>query len=277
MTYESVDGLDVELDSEGVLRLVLDRPEKRNALDDGMVEAMIGAVESGGQDEAVRVIVVSGAGDHFCGGFDIVSRNDPVGRNEPTERNKKPRAGSIQRRLPSRAHRLIPLLLTVQTPVVCAARGWAAGIGLHLLLAADVAIVADDARLWEPFSERGFTPDSGGTWLLPRRIGDVRAREMLLLGRAVEGTTAADWGLVHQSVPDDQLEAAAESVVLELANGPTVALGLTKWLVHAGESLTIDEHLRNEAFALELSSRTEDFREGLSAFKEKRPPNFRGR
>ena len=277
MTYVSVDGLDVELDSAGVLRLVLDRPEKRNALDDGMVEAMIGAVESAGQDEAVRVIVVSGAGDHFCGGFDIVTRNDGAGRNEPTNRNKKPRAGSIQRRLPSQAHRLIPLLLTVQTPVVCAARGWAAGIGLHVLLAADVAIVADDARLWEPFSERGFTPDSGGTWLLPRRVGDVRAREMLLLGRAVDGTTAADWGLVHQSVPDDQLDAAAESVVLELAKGPTVALGLTKWLVHAGESLTIDEHLRNEAFALELSSRTEDFREGLSAFKEKRPPNFQGR
>jgi len=275
VTYASVDGLTVELDSAGVLRLVLDKPEKRNALDDGMVDAMIDAVDSAGRDEGVRVIVVTGAGDHFCAGFDIVSRNENVGRNEP--RDKKPRAGSIQRRLPSQSHRLIPLLLTVQTPVVCAAHGWAAGIGLHLLLAADVAIVADDARLWEPFSERGFTPDSGGTWLLPRRIGEVRAREMLLLGRAVDGRTAAEWALVHQSVPDDQVETAAESVVLELANGPTVALGFTKWLMHAGSSLTIDEHLRNEAFALELSSRTEDFREGLSAFKEKRKPKFQGR
>jgi 2-(1,2-epoxy-1,2-dihydrophenyl)acetyl-CoA isomerase len=131
--------------------------------------------------------------------------------------------------------------------------------------------------LWEPFSERGFPPDSGGTWLLPRRIGEVRAREMLLLGRPVDGAEAAQWRLVHRSVPDDQLEAAAESVVLELSNGATVALGLTKWLLHAGASSAIDEQLRNEAFALELSSRTDDFREGLTAFKEKRPPRFQGR
>ncbi|MBV8162433.1 MAG: enoyl-CoA hydratase/isomerase family protein [Acidimicrobiia bacterium] len=269
MSYASADGLGVELDTAGVLRVVLERSERRNALDDPMVAALIAAVDQAGRDEAVRVILLTGAGDHFCGGFDI------IGRNQATER--RPRAGSIQRRLPSQAHRLIPLLLTVQTPVVAAARGWAAGIGLHLLLAADVAVVADDARLWEPFSERGFTPDSGATWLLPRRIGEVRAREMLLLGRAVDGTEGAAWGLVHRSVPDDELEAVAESIVLELAKGPTVALGLSKWLLHAGASLTIDEHLRNEAFALELSSRTEDFREGLAAFGEKRPPTFRGR
>ena len=269
MTYLPSDGLDVELDSAGVLRLVLNRPEKRNALDDGMVSALIEAVDAAGRDEDVRVILLTGAGEHFCGGFDI------VGRNQPAER--KPRAGSIQRRLPSQAHRLIPLLLSVQTPVVSAARGWAAGIGLHLLLAADVAVVADDARLWEPFSERGFTPDSGGTWLLPRRVGEVRAREMLLLGRAVDGAVAAAWGLVHRSVADDQLEAATESAVVELSKGPTVALGLTKWLMHAGASLSLEEHLRNEAFAVELSSRSEDFREGLAAFNDKRPPSFQGR
>ena len=269
LSYTAVDGLDVELDVAGVLRLTLNRPEKRNALNDGIVSALIDIVDEAGRDEAVRVILLTGAGDHFCGGFDIVGRNEPG--------SQKPRAGSIQRRLPSQAHRLIPLLLTVQTPVVCAARGWAAGIGLHLLLAADVALVADDARLWEPFSERGFTPDSGGTWLLPRRIGEVRAREMLLLGRAVDGAEAAECHLVHSSVPDDQLEAATESTVLELAKGPTVALGLTKWLMHAGASTTLEEHLRNEAFALELSSRTEDFREGLTAFKEKRAPRFHGR
>src|SRR5205085_555711 len=173
-----------------------------------------------GRDEAVRVILIAGSGDHFCAGFDIVGRNEPGG--------KKPRAGSIQRRLPSQAHRLIPLLLTVQTPVVCAARGWAAGIGLHLLLAADVALVADDARLWEPFSERGFTPDSGGTWLLPRRVGEVRARELLVLGRALTGTEAADWGLVHRAVATDSVAGEAEQLAQQLANGPTVTLGLTK-------------------------------------------------
>jgi 2-(1,2-epoxy-1,2-dihydrophenyl)acetyl-CoA isomerase len=269
MTYSSVDGLGVHLDERGVLHLILDRPAKRNALDDGMVSGLIDAVDEAGRDEAVRVILLTASGDNFCAGFDIVGRNAPTGQ--------KPRAGSVQRRLPSQAHRLIPLLLTVQTPVVCGVRGWAAGIGLHLVLAADFAVVADDARLWEPFSERGFTPDSGGTWLLPRRIGDVRAREMLLLDRKVDGREAAEWGMVHRSVPREALDAAIDEVVQPLASGATVALGLTKWLLHAGASSSLEQHLADEAFALELSSRSEDFREGLAAFSEKRAPDFRGR
>ena len=191
--YQGADGLAVDL-SGGVLSLRVERPEKRNALTDEIVAALIDAVDAAGRDEAVRVILLSGAGDHFCSGFDIVARN-----RDATE--SRPRAGSIQRRLPSQAHRLIPLLLSVQTPIVCRAHGWVAGIGLHLALAADFTVVAEDARLWEPFTERGFTPDSGGSWLLPRRVGEVRAREMLLLGRPVTGAEAAEWGLVHRAVP----------------------------------------------------------------------------
>jgi 2-(1,2-epoxy-1,2-dihydrophenyl)acetyl-CoA isomerase len=268
--YESVDGLVVELGDDGVLRLVLDRPEKRNALDDTMVAAMIAAVERAGTDEAVRVMLLTGRGDHFCGGFDIVGRN-------AASSGARPRVGSIQRRLPAHAHRLIPLLLSVQTPVVCSVRGWAAGIGLHLVLAADITIAASDATFWEPFAERGFTPDSGGTWLLPRRIGETRARAMLLLGKAVDGTEAAEWGLVHAAVDAGDLDAEVAAVVEKLATGATVALGLTKWLLHASASSSLDDHLRDEAFAMELSSRSEDFREGLNAFTEKRPPRFSGR
>ncbi len=268
--YRSVDTLHVTLGDDGVLRVVLDRPKKRNALDDEMLYALIDAVDAAGRDESVRAILISGAGDHFCGGFDIVGRNA-----EPRE--ARPRVGSIQRRLPAHAHRLIPLLATVQTPVVCAVQGWAAGIGLHLVLAADLAVVATDARLWEPFSDRGFTPDSGGTWMLPRRIGEVRAREMLLLGRVLDGTEAAEWGMVHCAVPGERVAEEAEELARRLASGPTVALGLTKWMLHQGSSRTLEEHLRDEAFAMELSSRSEDFREGIAAFTEKRPPEFRGR
>jgi 2-(1,2-epoxy-1,2-dihydrophenyl)acetyl-CoA isomerase len=268
--YESVDGLVVQLGDDGVLRIVLDRPDRRNALDDAMVAAMIAAVERAGTDEAVRVILLTGRGDHFCGGFDIVGRNAGAG-------GARPRVGSIQRRLPAQAHRLIPLLVSVQTPIVCAVRGWAAGIGLHLVLAADITIAARDATFWEPFAERGFTPDSGGTWLLPRRVGETRARSMLLLGKAVHGTEAADWGLVHQAVPVTEVDTEVAAVVEKLATGPTVALGLTKWLLHASAAASLDDHLRDEAFAMELSSRSEDFREGLTAFTEKRPPRFSGR
>jgi 2-(1,2-epoxy-1,2-dihydrophenyl)acetyl-CoA isomerase len=266
--------LDVTLDDRGVLVLRLNRPEKRNAVDDEMMLGLIDAIEGAGTDENVRVIVLEGEGDHFCSGADIVARNAPA---EGAQAPRKPRAGSIQRRLPAQAHRLIPLLCRVQVPVVCKVRGWAAGIGFQIALAADITIAADDARFWEPFGERGFTPDSGATWMLPRRVGEVRARELLLLGRALSGREAADWGAIHRSVLDDELDAVVDDVVETVAQGPTVALGLTKWLLNAGATAELPAQLANEAFALELSSRTEDFREGMAAFREKRPPRFEGR
>jgi 2-(1,2-epoxy-1,2-dihydrophenyl)acetyl-CoA isomerase len=265
--YASVDGLRIERRGP-VLEFEIDRPKKRNALTDPIVAAMIGALTAAGPDESVRVIVVRAAGDHFCAGFDIVGRNAG---------DQRPRVGSIQRRLPTEAHRLIEMLLTTQTPVVCRVQGWAAGIGLHLMLASDFAVVDETARLWEPYAQRGFTPDTGGTWLLSRRIGEVRARDMLLLGEAVSGADAAAWGMVHRAVPADTLDREVQALVERLAAAPTVTLGLTKWLLHAGSSAPLAEQLQNEALAMELSSRSEDFREGLAAFVEKRPPNFSGR
>ena len=266
--YAPAEGLGVTLEG-GVLRLRLDRADKRNALTDDMMRSMIDAIDTAGRDEAVRVIVISAAGEHFCSGFDIVSRN---AGDAP-----RPRVGSIQRRLPSTAHRLVPLILTTQTPVVCRVQGWCAGIGLNLALAADFTIAADDTRFWMPFVDRGFTPDSGATWLLPRRIGDVRAREMLLLARVVEAPEASQWGMVHQVLPTGEVDDAVERLVGTLARSATVAVGLTKWLLNSGREQSLLDHHRNEAFAMELSSRSEDFREGLAAFQEKRDPDFKGR
>jgi 2-(1,2-epoxy-1,2-dihydrophenyl)acetyl-CoA isomerase len=271
------DGLVVSLD-DGVLHLTLDRPEKRNAVSDSMMSGLIDAVSAAGSDERVRVILLDGRGENFCGGADIVARNADRGENNVGgDRAARPRTGSIQRRLPEQAHRLVPLLATVQTPVVCAVRGWAAGIGFQFALAADFTLAAADATFWQPFAERGFTPDSGATWLLPRRVGEVRARELLLLGRKLTGTEAAAWGAIHRAVPGGELDGAVAAVVDTLAHGPTVALGLSKWLLHQGAALSLEQHLANEAFAMELSSRTEDFREGLAAFTERRPPEFGGR
>ena len=260
-------GLDVARDGS-VLRLTFDRPERRNALDDETTGALIDALQAANQDEAVRAVLLSGRGDHFCSGFDLATRQDG-----PT----RPRPGSIQRRLPAQAHRLLPVLCTVQVPVVAAVRGWAAGIGLHLAAAVDFCVAARDARFWEPFVPRGFTPDSGGTWLVPRRVGITRATELLLLGRELSGDEAAAWGLVHTAVPVEEVGAHADELARRLADGPTVALGLTKWLLHTGAGLDLERHLANEAFALELSSRTADFREGLAASSERRDPRFEGR
>lgn len=266
--YRSVEGLVVEL-SDAVLRLQLDRPEQRNAVNDVMMAALIEVLGFAGQDEDVRAIHVTASGENFCGGADIVARN--------AGGEQRPRVGSIQRRLPEQAHRLIPLLCSVQVPVVCTVHGWAVGIGLQIAAAADFTVATANARFWAPFSSRGFTPDSGATWLLPRLVGPVRARELLILGRELTGLEAVEWGLIYRSVPEEELDKIAIELVEQLASGPTVSLGLTKWLLSVGASLSFGDQLANEGFAMEISSRSEDFREGLQAFSERRPPNFKGR
>jgi 2-(1,2-epoxy-1,2-dihydrophenyl)acetyl-CoA isomerase len=230
---------------------------------------LIDSLERANSDPSVRAVLLTGAGDHFCSGFDVVSRNEPGG--------VRPRVGSIQRRLPAQAHRLIPLMCSVQVPIVCGVRGWAAGIGLHLALASDFCVAAHDARFWEPFAKRGFTPDSGGTWLLPRLVGIARAKDLLMLGRELTGDEAQEWGLIHSSVAAVDVDSTARELADRLAAGPTVALGLTKWLVHQGTGLDLERHLANEAFAMELSSRSDDFRAGIAAMRERRAPDFEGR
>jgi 2-(1,2-epoxy-1,2-dihydrophenyl)acetyl-CoA isomerase len=260
-------GLVVEHDG-AVLRIRLDRPTRRNSLTDAIVYALVDVVDAAGSDEAVRVIHLSGSGDHFCSGFDL---------GERTPGPDRPRLGSIHRRMNGHVNRLIPAMLSTQTPIVCTAQGWVIGLGLDLALASDFAIVADDARLWAPFTNFGFTPDSGATWLIPRLAGVARAKEMLMLGTKVSGNDAASWGLVHRSVPSRDLEAAGEELVARLAKAPTVAVGLTKLLIHRGLTADIDRHLGDEAWAMEVSSRSDDFKEYGLAAKENRGPDFRGR
>ena len=251
------------------LTLTIDRPKQRNALDDTSMAAFIANLEAAATDDDLRVIVVRGADQNFCSGFDIVGRN--------AAREAKPRTASIQRRLPTQANRLIPLLMETQLPIVCAVRGWAVGIGVQIALAADFAVTSRDARWWYPFLSRGFTPDSGSTWLLPRIVGRTRARELLLLGRQLSGAEAAEWGMAHTAIGDDEVYSAADDLAARLAEGPTVAIGLTKSLLNSSYSQSLEQQLIDEAFAMELSSRSPDFREGLTAFAERRDPRFGGR
>ena len=268
MTYDSVPGLRAEQRGD-VLALTFDRADRRNAVNDVMLDAMIGHLAAAGIDEAVRVVRIDADGPDFCAGSDLIANN--------AKSERKPRVGSTQRRLPNKANRLIPLMLETQVPIVAVVRGWAAGLGFHVAMAADFCVAADDARFWEPFMARGFTPDSGAAWLLPRLIGMVRTRQLLMLGEEISGATAAEWGVIHGAHPFTELGSAADELVATLAAAPTVALGLTKWLVHTGNGLDLDRHLQNEAMALELSSRSDDFKEGLAAFREKRDAKFEGR
>jgi 2-(1,2-epoxy-1,2-dihydrophenyl)acetyl-CoA isomerase len=253
---------------DGVLRLVLDRPSRRNAVSAEMITTLVRALEAAAVDDELRAIVLTGAGPDFCSGVDWVATNDT---------GRRPRAGHLTRRTPLQAHRVVQLLHEVQLPVVCAVRGWAVGFGLGLALAADFTVAASTATFWAPFTERGFTPDSGSTWFVPRLVGVARAKELLLLGRRIDGTRAETLGLIHRAVEDDALDAVVEELVAELAAGPTVALGLAKSAIHAALDGPLDRAMAGEVRALELAARTSDFREGLSAFRERRAPSFEGR
>jgi len=252
----------------GTLRITLDRPSRKNSLEASAVQRIVAALEAAATDDSLRVVVLSGAGSDFCAGADWVASNAGGSR---------PRTGSLQRRVPLQAHRLIELITEIQLPVVCAVRGWAAGLGFQLALAADFTIAAESACFWEPFIERGFSADSGATWLLPRLAGVARAKELLLLGRKLSGAEAAAWGLIHRAVPESELDAAAAALAEQLAAGPTVAIGLSKRCIQRSLETSLIEAMQSEAFALELSSRTTDFKEGLLAFEERRAARFEGR
>lgn len=265
-TPTAPEGIAIE-SQDGVLRITLDRPARKNSLDPPAVRRIVNALEAAATDDALRVVLLTGSGADFCSGADWVAANAS---------GTRPRTGSLQRRTALQAHRLIELLTQLQLPVVCAVRGWAAGLGFQLALAADFTIAAESACFWEPFLERGFSADSGSTWLLPRLVGVARAKELLLLGRKLSGAEAAAWGIIHRAVPDGELESASAALIEQLGGAATVAVGLTKRCIQRGLETGIVEAMHNESFALELSSRAADFKEGLLAFKERRPARFTG-
>jgi 2-(1,2-epoxy-1,2-dihydrophenyl)acetyl-CoA isomerase len=251
-----------------VLRITLDRPSRRNSLSHEMIDDLVDILTSAATDDSLRAICIGGAGDDFCTGADWVATNSG---------GQRPRTGDLVRRIPHTANRVIELIASIHLPVVCRVRGWAVGLGCNLALAADFTVSDTGATFWEPFVDRGFSPDSGSTWLLPRLAGVARAKRMLLLGEKVSGADAADWGLIHNAVQLDEVETATDDLLARLASGPTVAIGLAKQAIHYGLEATLTQSMAQELSNLELSCRTADFKEGLAAFREHREPDFQGR
>ncbi|MCU0310841.1 MAG: enoyl-CoA hydratase-related protein [Acidimicrobiales bacterium] len=252
-----------------VLVLTLNRPERGNALDAPTITALLDVLDGLEADPGeVRAVVLRGAGRHFCTGADIGGGGGDGGR---------PSVGHITRGLVTGPHLLVKRLWECRLPIVVELTGRTSGLGLHVALTGDTTVAAESASFAEPFSDRGFNVDSGGSWLLPRMIGLSRAKRMLYTAEVVDAATAVDWGLVTEVVPDDEVGERALALAAELARRPTFSLGATKGLLHRHLDGDLADALEDEAAAIELTVRSDDFKEGMRAFVEKRPPDFTGR
>ncbi|MGW7405324.1 enoyl-CoA hydratase/isomerase family protein [Streptomyces sp. NPDC054833] len=252
---------------EGVSRIALNRPEALNALTPDMRERVIQLLSEASADPDVRAVVLTGTGRGFCAGADL---RGGTGSGERIP-------GDVARTLRLGAQRLIAAVLDCEKPVIAAVNGTAAGLGAHLALACDLVLAAESARFIEVFVRRGLVPDAGGAYLLPRLIGPQRAKELMFFGDALTAPDAERLGLVNRVVPDGELDKTAREWAARLATGPTRALALTKQLVNASLDADRASAFAAEAAAQEINMTTEDAREGLRAFVERRSPEFRGR
>ncbi|MFE9597439.1 enoyl-CoA hydratase/isomerase family protein [Streptomyces hokutonensis] len=251
-----------------VAYLTLNRPEAMNALTPDQRNRLIALLAEASADPSIRAVVLTGTGRGFCAGADLRSGATTTGERV---------AGDVARTIRLGAQRLIAAVLDCEKPVIAAVNGTAAGLGAHLALACDLVLAAESARFIEVFVRRGLVPDGGGAYLLPRLIGPQRAKELMFFGDALTAPDAERLGLVNRVVPDGELEKTTREWAQRLATGPTRALALTKQLVNASLDSDRTTAFAAEAAAQEINMTTEDAREGVASFVERRSPEYRGR
>jgi 2-(1,2-epoxy-1,2-dihydrophenyl)acetyl-CoA isomerase len=252
-------------DDAGVRTLTLDRPDKLNAVNGALAASLERALEDAGRDDAVRVVVITGAGRAFCAGLDL---------SAPPE---IPSATLAERLDPyAWVGRWVQRVVACEKPVIAAVNGPAAGAGFGLVLACDLRLVASSAKLTAGYVRRGLSPDAGVSYFLPRHVGLARATEILLSGRDVDAAEADRLGLAALVVPDAELATATTTYAARLAAGPPVAFALTKRLLAESFDRPLDVQLREELVHIKYCFGTADVAEAIAAFREKRLPSFRG-
>jgi 2-(1,2-epoxy-1,2-dihydrophenyl)acetyl-CoA isomerase len=253
-------------DDDGVRTITLNRPERRNALNVALLEALRAALDGAATDSSVRSVVLAGAGKGFCAGADVTEWSEAVDGGDDTglrwERN---------------AHALVQELHDLPKPTVAVLQGAAVGAGLDLACACDFRVASEDAVFFCAYTWVGYNPDAGGTWLYPRLLGLEAAKRFVFTGERWDAATAQARGLVSEVVPADELAAAGARLAAELATGPSVAIGLAKGLLQTSSTRTLGEQLEAEKAAGKICAETKDHKEALAAFAEKRSPVFRGR
>jgi 2-(1,2-epoxy-1,2-dihydrophenyl)acetyl-CoA isomerase len=263
-----------ELDG-GILRVTINRADAGNALTQYMRDEIPGIFDDASADPAVRVVVLTAAGErHFCTGADLLT-----GRKEPPPKPEgapERIVGDVARTIQRGWQRVVTSILDCEKPVICGLNGTAAGGGMHLALACDLIIAAEEAKFVEVFIRRGIAPDAAGAYMLARLVGPQKAKELFFFGDDVPAAEAHRIGLVNRVVPRAELVKAVDEWATRLAAAPTKAISVAKWLTNKALDVDRAAALWDEAYGQELVSLTEDSKEGLQAFAERRDPEFKG-
>lgn len=249
----------------GIYTITLNRPDVYNAFNEQLTTDLQEAFKEAAKNDAVRVVVLTGAGKAFCSGQDL--------KDAPSGGGKRSLRDSLERRY----NPLIRAMRKLPKPIIASINGVAAGAGLSLALACDYRIMADSAKMIEVFVRIGLVPDSGSSWFLVKMLGVAKAFELAATGDDVTASKAKELGLANEVVPLAELQAATLKTATAFATGPTKAYGYIKRMIDRAANMTLDEALDNEVFMQEAAGRTEDYSNAVKAFAEKRKPEYAGK